>query len=494
MVKQTFNFFQISKEPYPVSAYSLNFKTPADFLNFLKDEDIQYIDMNFTDIRGKWQHTTEHISAFDKDKIENGIFFDGSSIAGWKDINESDMNIRPDIKKVCLDPFAAQKTVKVFCDVYEPSTGKPYDCDPRFVARQAENYLKTSGIGDTSYFGPEAEFFIFEDVQINNESHHISHRVDSVEGSYNSGRVYDDGNMGHRPAPKGGYFPESPVDALSDIRGEMVTVMQNMGLDVEKHHHEVAPSQCEIGIKFSTLLDSADNTQIYKHVVHNVAHSYGKTATFMPKPIMNDNGSGMHVHQSIWKSGKPLFAGDQYAGLSETALYYIGGIIKHARALNAFTNPSTNSYKRLVPGYEAPVLLTYSARNRSASCRIPYSGTSPNSKRVEIRFPDATANPYLAFSAMLMAGLDGIENKIHPGEAMDKNLYDLPQSEIDKIPNVCSSLRKALETLKDDHAFLRKGNVFSQDLIDSFIQLKSEEIERFETTTHPIEYLMYYSS
>lgn len=474
-------------------ANTLSFKSSNEFLKFLKDEDVQYIDMNFTDIRGKWQHTTEHVGAFDAAKIEKGIYFDGSSIAGWKDINESDMNLRPDITKVCMDPFAAQKTVKVFCDVYEPSTEEPYDCDPRYVAAQAEKFLAKTGIGDTSYFGPEAEFFVFEDVHVHNDQNRVGYHIDSVEGPYNSGRAYQDGNMGHRPPPKGGYFPESPVDTLSDIRGEMVTVMQSMGLDVEKHHHEVAPSQCEIGYKFSTLLDSADNLQIYKHVVHNVAHSYGKTATFLPKPIMGDNGSGMHVHQSLWKGGKPLFAGKNYADLSETAIYYIGGIIKHARALNAFTNPATNSYKRLVPGYEAPVLLAYSARNRSASCRIPMA-EGPKAKRVEVRFPDACANPYLAFAAMLMAGIDGIENKIHPGDAMDKNLYDLPKDELASIPTVCRTLREALEALDDDRDFLTKGNVFSDTLIDSFMTLKYEEVERYETATHPIEYLMYYSS
>lgn len=476
-----------------MSAYALKFKNSAELLKFIKEQDIQFIDLNFTDLRGKWHHTTEHYSVFDAEKIEKGVFFDGSSIAGWKQINESDMGIVPDISKVCVDPFAAQKTIKIFCNVVEPSTGKPYKNDPRFIAQSAESYLKKSGLGDTAYFGPEAEFFVFDDVQMSAEPNNISFRVDSVEGSYNSGRVYPDGNMGHRPSVKGGYFPESPVDSLSDIRGEMVTVMQNMGLSVEKHHHEVAPSQCEIGIRFSTLTDSADNIQIYKHVVHNVANSYGKSATFLPKPIMNDNGSGMHCHQSIWKSGKSLFAGNAYADLSENALYYIGGIIRHARALNAFTNPATNSYKRLVPGYEAPVLLTYSARNRSAACRIPL-GHSPSAKRVEVRFPDPCANPYLAFAAMLMAGLDGIENKIHPGEAMDINLYELSQEQQRDIPQVCSSLREALAALEEDHDFLLKGQVFTTDVIESYISLKMQEVERYETTPHPVEYMMYYSS
>ncbi|MCD8496928.1 MAG: type I glutamate--ammonia ligase [Alphaproteobacteria bacterium] len=472
---------------------ALSFKTPANLLKFIADNDIQYIDFNFTDLRGKWQHTTQHVRTFDQDMIARGIFFDGSSIAGWKAINESDMGILPDINKVCFDPFAAQKTIKIFCDVIEPSTGKPYECDPRFVARSAEEYLKKSGLGDTAYFGPEPEFFIFEDVRIHTEQTHVGYSIDSEELPGNSGKAYPGGNMGHRPLPKGGYFPESPVDNSSDIRGEMVSVMQAMGLPVEKHHHEVAPAQSEIGISYSTLVDCADNVQIYKHVVQNVAHSYGKTATFMPKPMFGDNGSGMHVHQSVWKGSKSTFAGDKYAGLSDTALYYIGGIIKHARALNAFTNPTTNSYKRLVPGYEAPVLLAYSARNRSASCRIPMAH-SENAKRVEVRFPDPLANPYLAFAAMLMAGIDGIENKIDPGKAMDQNLYDLPKAEQDNIPHVCSSLRQALDALKADHDFLLKGDVFSQTLIDSYIDLKMSEVEAFETMPHPIEFKMYYSS
>ena len=470
-----------------------SFKTSKDFLKFLKDQDIQFIDMNFTDMRGKWQHTAEHVSAFDEGKIKEGIYFDGSSIAGWKDINESDMLLRPDISKTCLDPFAAQKTIKVFCDVLEPGTAEPYERDPRHIAKSAEAYLKSSGYGDAAYFGPEAEFFIFDDVKVNVESNQVGYKVDSEEGPYNSGTHYDTGNMGHRPKVKGGYFPEAPIDSTSDIRGEMVTVMQSMGVGVEKHHHEVAPSQNEIGIKFSTLTDAADNIQLYKHVVHNVANSYGKSATFMPKPINGDNGSGMHCHQSIWKAGAPLFAGKAYSGLSETALHYIGGIIKHAKALNAFTNPATNSYKRLVPGYEAPVLLAYSARNRSASCRIPQA-TSPNGKRIEARFPDATANPYLAFAAQLMAGLDGIENKIDPGEAMEQDLYELDAKKLAKIPTVAGSLREALNSLKADNKFLLKGDVFTKDMVDAYIALKMEEVELYETTTHPVEFYLYYSA
>ncbi len=475
-----------------MSKYKLSFKSPADILKYVDEQDVQFIDFNFTDIRGKWQHTAQHVSTFDKDLINNGIAFDGSSIAGWQEIHESDMILKPDITRVTYDPFAAQKTIKIFCDVYDPATNQPYKLDPRSIAKSAQNYLKKSGIGDTAYFGPEPEFFIFDDVKVSTESNHVAYHLDSEEGPYNKGREYPTGNMGHRPCVKGGYFPESPVDSLSDIRAETVSVIESMGVSVEKHHHEVAPSQCEIGVRFAELLESADNVQLYKHAVHNVAHSYGKTATFMPKPINGDNGSGMHVHQSIWKSGKPLFAGKEYAELSENALYYIGGILKHARALNAFTNPTTNSYKRLVPGYEAPTLLAYSARNRSAACRIPLAN-GPAAKRIEIRFPDPLANPYLAFSAMLMAGLDGVENKIHPGNAIDKNLYDLPQEEIDAIPNVCSSLRQSLEALQNNHDFLLKGDVFSKALIDSFIALKTEELERYETTTHPVEVDMYYS-
>ena len=476
-----------------MSAHILRFKNHTDLFKFIDEQAIEFIDFNFTDLRGKWHHTTQHVSAFDKDLLAAGIYFDGSSIAGWQDIHESDMMLAPDIHRVCLDPFTAQKTLKMFCDVLDPDTRQPYARDPRSIAKAAEAYLKSSGLADTAYFGPEAEFFIFDDVKINVEMNRVGFEIDSIEGPYNSGRNYDQGNMGHRPSVKGGYFPDSPVDSLSDIRGEMLTVMQSMGVAVEKHHHEVAPSQCELGILYSRLVSSADNIQIYKHVVHNVAHSYGKTATFMPKPIYGDNGSGMHVHQSLWKSSKPLFAGGGYAGLSETALFYIGGIIKHARALNAITNPTTNSYKRLVPGYEAPVLLAYSARNRSASCRIPHAA-SDNGKRVEVRFPDPCANPYLGFAAMLMAGLDGIENRIHPGEAMDKNLYALPPAELAKIPTVCGSLRDALAALRADHAFLLKGNVFTKDMLEAYIRLKEEDVDRYETMVHPIEYQMYYSS
>lgn len=472
---------------------AMSFKNVNELLKKCEELDIRFVDYNFSDLRGKWQHTAQDISTIDKDLIETGIFFDGSSIAGWKDINESDMILRPDLNKVVYDPFAAQPTLKFFCDVIEPSTDQPYDRCPRSIAKKAENYMLDSGIADKAFFGPEAEFFVFDDVKINIDMNKVSYEIDSEEGPYNSGTEYMTGNMGHRPRVKGGYFPEAPVDSLSDIRGQMLTVMGQMGVPVEKHHHEVAPSQCELGIKFSTLSEGADNLQIYKHVVHNVAHSYGKTATFLPKPVYGDNGSGMHVHQSLWKGNKPLFAGKQYADLSETCLYYIGGLIKHARALNAFTNPSTNSYKRLVPGYEAPVLLAYSSRNRSASCRIPHA-TSEKAKRVEVRFPDPTANPYLAFSAMLMAGLDGIKNKIHPGDAIDKNLYDLPAEILKDIPTVCGSLREAIESLRADHQFLLQGDVFTEDMLEGYIDLKMEEIEIYETMPHPVEFMMYYSS
>lgn len=461
-------------------------------MKMIEENDVQYVDFRFSDPRGKLQHTAQHVSTVDEDLLTEGIMFDGSSIAGWKAINESDMILIPDLSTAHMDPFAAQPLLNIFCDVYEPSTGQPYSRDPRSTAKAAEAYLASTGIGDTAFFGPEAEFFVFDDVRIKVDQNHVMYKIDSEEGPYNSGSEFPDGNLGHRPGPKGGYFPVGPVDSMSDLRAEMVSVLASIGVPVEKHHHEVAPSQNELGIKFDTMVKCADNMQLYKYVVHNVADAYGKTATFMPKPVYGDNGSGMHVHQSIWKGNEPTFAGSGYADLSETALYYIGGIIKHAKALNAFTNASTNSYKRLVPGYEAPVLLAYSSRNRSASCRIPYV-TSPKAKRVEVRFPDPTANPYLAFAAMLMAGLDGIQNKIHPGDAMDKNLYDLPPEELADVPTVCGSLREALESLAADHEFLLKGDVFNKEQIEGYIELKMEEVEAFETMPHPIEYSMYYS-
>ncbi|MAW81103.1 MAG: type I glutamate--ammonia ligase [Parvularcula sp.] len=461
-------------------------------LKRIKDEKIKFVDLRFTDPKGKWQHVTFDQAMVDSDFLTEGSMFDGSSIAGWKAINESDMILMPDTNSAVVDPFFAQPTLSIFCDILEPSTGQPYGRDPRTTAKAAEAYLKSSGIGDSAFFGPEAEFFVFDDVRWSTEQNNMGYAVDSVEGPYNSSTDFEGGNLAHRPGPKGGYFPVPPVDSCQDMRSEMLALMGEMGLEPEKHHHEVAPSQHELGMKFSTLTKMADSMQIYKYVIHQVAAGYGKTATFMPKPIYADNGSGMHVHQSIWKGGQPLFAGNRYADLSDTCLHYIGGIIKHARAINAFTNPLTNSYKRLVPGFEAPVLLAYSARNRSASVRIPWV-SSPKGKRLETRFPDPGANPYLAFSALLMAGLDGIENKINPGDPMDKDLYDLPPEELKDIPTVCRSLREALEALDADRAFLKKGNVFNDDQIDAYIDLKMADVLRFETTPHPVEFAMYYS-
>jgi len=472
---------------------SLNFSKPEEIIKHLKDEKIEFVDLRFTDPRGKWQHLTMCSDFVDQDAFIDGIMFDGSSIAGWKAINESDMSLIPDTQTAVMDPFAAQPSMILFCDVVEPTTGQSYERDPRSVAKNAEAYLKSTSIGDTAYFGPEPEFFVFDDVRYKVEMNSCSYEFDSEEGPYNSGRLQSEGNMGHRPAIKGGYFPVPPIDSASDLRAEMVTIMSEMGLHMDKHHHEVAPSQHELGLTFDTLVRCADNVQIYKYVTQMVSHTYGKTATFMPKPVAGDNGSGMHCHQSIWKDGKPTFSGTEYAELSQNALHYIGGIIKHARSINAFSNPSTNSYKRLIPGFEAPVLLAYSARNRSASCRIPFS-TSPKGKRVEVRFPDATANPYLAFSAMLMAGLDGIQNKIHPGDAMDKDLYDLPAEELADVPTVCGSLRQAMESLDADREFLKKGDVFTDDAIDAYMELKWEEIYNYEHTPHPVEFQMYYSS
>ena len=466
--------------------------TASDILKKIKDEEIEWIDLRFTDPKGKWQHLTMVASILGEDELTDGLMFDGSSIEGWKAINESDMVLKPDLDAVYTDPFSATPMLIVFCDVVEPSTGELYARDPRSTAKRAEAFVKPTGIGDTVYVGPEAEFFMFDDVQFDTNYSSSYFKIDDIELPTNTGREYEGGNLGHRPRAKGGYFPVAPVDSAVDIRGEMVTTMLEMGLPCDKHHHEVAAAQHELGLTFGTLTQTADRMQIYKYVVHQVAHAYGKTATFMPKPIKEDNGSGMHTHFSIWEGKTPLFAGNGYAGLSETCLYFIGGIIKHAKAVNAFTNPTTNSYKRLVPGYEAPVLLAYSARNRSASCRIPY-GTGPKSKRVEVRFPDALANPYLAYAALLMAGLDGIQNKIHPGEAMDKNLYDLPPAELAQVPTVAGSLREALDSLAADHDFLLKGDVFTKDQIESYIELKMSEVMRWEMTPSPVEYDMYYS-
>ena len=464
----------------------------AAILAMLKEKEVEWVDLRFTDPRGKWQHLTMAAGVIDEDNLSDGFLFDGSSIAGWKAINESDMILKPDLDAVYMDPFSATPMMIVICDIVEPATGELYGRDPRSTAKRAEAYLKQTGIGDVAYFGPEAEFFVFDDVKFHVGYASSGHSLDDIELPQNSGRAYEEGNMGHRPRVKGGYFPVAPVDSAVDLRGEMVSTMLEMGLPMDKHHHEVAPSQHELGMIFGPLTETADRMQIYKYVVHQVAHAYGKTATFMPKPIKEDNGSGMHTHQSIWKDGKPLFAGDGYAGLSELALFYIGGIIKHAKALNAFTNASTNSYKRLVPGYEAPVLLAYSSRNRSASCRIPY-GAGPKAKRVEVRFPDPTANPYLAYAAMLMAGLDGIENRIHPGGPMDKNLYDLQPAELKDIPTVAASLREALEHLDKSRAVFTRGGVFTDEQIDGYIELKMEEVMRCDLTPNPVEFDMYYS-
>jgi glutamine synthetase len=462
-------------------------------LNLIKENEARWVDLRFTDTRGKEQHVTIPSKEVDEDFFEDGKMFDGSSISGWKGINESDMILMPDDSSSLLDPFTDDATVILRCNVVEPSTMQGYDRDPRSVAERAEDYLKSTGIGDTAYFGPEPEFFVFDDIKWSVEMSGASYQIHSEEAAWVSNHQFDEGNIGHRPSVKGGYFPVPPVDSLHDIRAAMCTAMEQMGLDVEVHHHEVGTAgQCEIGIRFNTLVKKGDEVQILKYCVHNVAHAYGKTATFMPKPVVGDNGSGMHVHQSISKDGDNVFAGDGYAGLSETALYYIGGIIKHARALNAFTNASTNSYKRLVPGFEAPVMLAYSARNRSASIRIPYE-PSPKGKRIEVRFPDPTANPYLAFAALLMAGLDGIQNKIHPGDAADKDLYDLPPEEGLAIPTVAPTFDVALDALDADREFLTAGGVFSDDMIDAYIELKRDEIERLNMTTHPVEFDMYYS-
>ncbi|BAF87599.1 MULTISPECIES: type I glutamate--ammonia ligase [Azorhizobium] len=467
-------------------------KTAKEVLDFIKSNDVKYVDLRFTDPRGKWQHVTFDITMVDEDFFAEGQAFDGSSIAGWKAINESDMLLMPDVTTACVDPFFSETTLSVVCDVLEPTTGEPYGRDPRGIAKKAMAYLQSTGIGDTVFFGPEAEFFIFDDVKFKADPYNTGFKLDSIELPTNGDTDYEGGNLGHRIKTKGGYFPVPPLDSAQDMRSEMLASMAKMGAKVEKHHHEVASAQHELGLKFGQLVTMADHLQVYKYCIHQVANIYGKTATFMPKPVYGDNGSGMHVHQSIWKDGKPLFAGDKYADLSQECLWYIGGVIKHAKSLNAFTNPLTNSYKRLVPGYEAPVLLAYSARNRSASCRIPYTN-NPKAKRVEVRFPDPGANPYLAFSALFMAGMDGILNKIDPGSAMDKDLYDLPPAELKQIPTVCGSLREALESLAKDHDYLLKGDVFQKDFIESYIDLKMQEVARFEMTPHPVEFEMYYS-
>ncbi len=467
--------------------------TPKEVLQIIKDKEVRYVDFRFADTRGKEQHVTVPATTIDEDLFEDGKMFDGSSIAGWKGINESDMILMPDADTAVLDPFFDDTTLVLRCDIIEPTTMQGYERDPRSIAKRAEAYLKSTGIADTAFFGPENEFFVFDDVRWGANMQGAFYKIDSEEAGWNSEKVYEDGNIGHRPGVKGGYFPVPPVDSLQDLRSAMCNTLEEFGQVVEVHHHEVATAgQCEIGVQFGTLVKKADEVLVLKYVVQNVAHAFGKTATFMPKPLVGDNGSGMHVHQSLAKDGKNIFTGDLYGGLSETALYYIGGIIKHARALNAFCNASTNSYKRLVPGFEAPVMLAYSARNRSASIRIPYV-QNPKARRIEVRFPDSTANPYLAFAAMLMAGLDGIQNKIHPGDAMDKDLYDLPPEEEKAIPQVSYSFDLSLDTLDKDREFLTKGGVFTDDVIDAYIDLKMQEVTRYRMSTHPVEFDMYYS-
>ncbi|MEE4184943.1 MAG: glutamate--ammonia ligase [Gammaproteobacteria bacterium] len=467
--------------------------TSADVLNMIKETEAKFVDLRFADTKGKEQHVTVPASTIDEDFFEEGKMFDGSSIAGWKGINESDMILMPDASTAVTDVFTEDTTINIRCDVYEPATMQGYNRCPRMTARRAEEYLASTGIADTAFFGPENEFFIFDDVKVSNRVEGCMYAVDSAEGEWNSNRDYPEGNIGHRPGVKGGYFPVPPVDSGHDIRSAMCLALEEYGQKVEVHHHEVATAgQSEIGVQFNTLVKKADEVLTLKYVVQNVAHGYGKTATFMPKPLVGDNGSGMHVHQSLSKDGVNIFSGDGYGGLSETALYYIGGIIKHARALNAFTNASTNSYKRLVPGFEAPCILAYSARNRSASIRIPFI-SNPKGRRIEVRFPDSTANPYFAFAAMLMAGLDGIQNKIHPGDAMDKDLYDLPPEEEKQLKTVCHSFDQALAALDEDRGFLLAGGVFDDDLIDGYIALKHDEVQRLRMSTHPVEIEMYYS-
>ncbi len=462
-------------------------------LNLIKENEVKWVDLRFTDTKGKEQHVTIPTSEVDDSFFSDGKMFDGSSIAGWKGINESDMILMPDDSTSFLDPFTDESTVIVRCSIVEPTTGEGYNRDPRSIAERAEAYLQSTGLGDAAFFGPEPEFFVFDDIKWGADISGAFYKIDSEEAAWSSGNDMIDGNMGHRPGVKGGYFPVPPVDSLHDVRAAMCNAMEAMGLEIEVHHHEVGTAgQCEIGVGANTLTKKADEVQILKYAVHNVAHAYGKTATFMPKPLVGDNGNGMHVHQSFVKDGVNQFAGDAYAGLSETALYYVGGIIKHAKALNAFCNASTNSYKRLVPGFEAPVILAYSARNRSASIRIPYVA-SAKGKRIETRFPDATANPYLAFAALLMAGLDGVKNKIHPGDSADKDLYDLPAEELAEYPTVCASLEEALASLDADREFLKEGGVFDDDMIDAYIDLKNEEVETLNMTTHPVEFSMYYS-
>ena len=467
--------------------------TVLDIFKIVKENDIKFIDFRFSDYNGKWLHITHRASKISEDELLKGVAFDGSSVGNWKEINESDMILIPNLDTNFIDPFTTHQTLVIICDVLDPKTNLGYIKDPRNTAIKAEKYLKESGIGDVAYFGPEPEFFIFDDVKFENNSHCSSFKLDSEEAPHNSGKTIEGGNMGHRSQLKDAYFDLSPLDSGQDIRSEMVEVLEQVGVVPTLHHHEVASSQYEIGFEYSTLAKTADNIQKFKYVVQNVANSYGKSVTFMPKPIFDDNGSGMHVHQSIFKDGQNLFMGNDHANLSELALYYIGGIIKHGRAINAFANSTTNSYKRLIPGFEAPVILAYSAKNRSASIRIPHV-TNEKGRRIETRFPDPAGNPYLIFSALLMAGLDGIKNKIHPGEPKNQNLYHLDEEESKKIPTVAKSLAEALEALDKDREFLLAGGVFTNEQIDSYIELKKKEVERYDNTPHPIEFEMYYSN
>ncbi len=465
----------------------------AAIQSLINSKGLTFADLRFTDTRGKEMHISLPIEAIDEDFFNKGKLFDGSSIAGWRGIDKSDMVLMPDPDTLFVDPFFADPTLVIRCDILDPQTLTGYDRDPRSIARRAEAYLQSTGIADSACFGPEPEFFIFDDVRFKSDMAGSMVAIDAYEAAWNSDREYAGGNLGHRPAVKGGYFPVPPVDSSQDLRSEMCKVMRELGLTIEAHHHEVATAgQNEIATRFNTLTRKADEVLLYKYAVHNVAQRAGKTATFMPKPIAGDNGSGMHCHQSLSLKGRNLFAGNLYGGLSDLALHYIGGIIKHARALNAFTNPSTNSYKRLVPGFEAPVMLAYSASNRSASIRIPYA-QNPATAHIEVRFPDCMANPYLAFSAMVMAGLDGIANRTDPGDPLDKNLYDLPPEVASAIPQVCGSLEEALKALEDDHAFLTQGGVFSEDFIGSYCALKREELTRVNATPHPVEFSLYYS-
>src|SRR5438309_11765921 len=465
---------------------------PKTVLEFVKKNNVKLLDLRFTDLPGLWHHVSYPIDQLSEASFEEGFGMDGSSIRGWAAIHESDMLLMPDASTYMLDPFTEVPTLVMVCDIVDPITRQHYDRDPRWIAKKAELHLKNTGLADTAYFGAEAEFFIFDNIRFDQNQHSGFYFIDAEEGRWNSGREAN--NLGYRPRYKEGYFPVPPTDHYQDLRSEMVSTMLECGLKIECHHHEVATGgQCEIDQRFDTLLKSADNMMLYKYVVRNVAYQYGKTVTFMPKPIFGDNGSGMHTHQSLWSEGKPLFAGDSYAGLSQMALYYIGGLLKHARALSAIIAPTTNSYKRLVPGYEAPVNLAYSRRNRSAAVRIPMYSASPKTKRVEFRPPDPSANPYLSFAAMMMAGLDGVMNKIDPGDPLDKDIYDLSPEEIKQVPSMPASLDEALTCLEDDHGFLLRGDVFTEELIETFIDYKRKnEAEAVRLRPHPYEFALYY--